>query len=81
MHSFSLFKRAFSDQWRLGKKFYQLFFFQQLAVRSIPILGFIYMTRIVDALTKDDMTSIPSFILQYLIILLILLVWIELNFN
>lgn len=72
MNTVLLFQRALSDQWRLGKKFYQLFFFQQLAVRSIPFLGFIYMTRIVDALTKDDMTSIPSFILQYLIILLIL---------
>lgn len=72
MNTVLLFQRALSDQWRLGKKFYQLFFMQQLAQKSIPFVGFIYMTRIVDALTKNEMESIPSFIVQYLLILLVL---------
>ena len=72
MNTVLLFQRALSDQWRLGKKFYQLFFMQQLAQKSIPFVGFIYMTRIVDALTKNEMDSIPSFIVQYLLILLVL---------
>ena len=70
MANYLVFKRAMSDQWRLGKKYYVLFVLQQIAVKSIPFMGFIYMTRIVDALTKNNIASIPSFIIQYLVILL-----------
>lgn len=72
MDKYLVFKRGLSDQWRLGKKYFLLFVLQQIAVKSIPFMGFIYMTRIVDALMKNDMTSISSFIIQYLMILLVL---------
>lgn len=72
MTNYLVFKRAMNDQWRLGKKYYVLFVLQQMAVKSTPFVGFIYMTRIVDALTKNNMASIPSFIIQYLVILLVL---------
>lgn len=72
MEKVTVFKRAFSDLFTLGKKYYVLVFFQHLASASLPFIGFIYMTQIVNALTKNDMSQIPSFIIQYLGILLIL---------
>ena len=49
MDKYLVFKRGLSDQWRLGKKYFLLFVLQQIAVKSIPFMGFIYMPRIVDA--------------------------------
>lgn len=72
MEKVTVFKRAFNDLFKLGKKYYVLVFFQHLANASLPFIGFIYMTQIVDALTKNDMSRIPSFIIQYLGILLVL---------
>lgn len=72
MEKVKVFKRAFNDLFKLGKKYYVLVFFQHLANASLPFIGFIYMTQIVDALTKNEMSRIPSFIIQYLGILLVL---------
>ena len=72
MEKLTVYKRAFKDLFRVGKTYYVLFFVQSLARYSLPFIGYIYMTQIVDALTRDDMTRIPSLIMQYLVILLVL---------
>lgn len=72
MDKLTVYKRAFKDLFILGKKFYILFFTQSLARFSLPFIGFIYMTLIVDALTRNNMSDIPNLIVQYLTILLIL---------
>lgn len=72
MEKFTVYKRAFKDLFKIGKTYYILFFIQSLARYSLPFIGYIYMTQIVDALTRNDMTRIPSLIVQYLAILLVL---------
>ncbi|PRY75395.1 ABC transporter ATP-binding protein [Alkalibacterium olivapovliticus] len=72
MDKLTVYKRAFKDLFILGKKFYILFFTQSLARFSLPFIGFIYMTLIVDALTRNNMSDIPNLVVQYLSILLIL---------
>lgn len=72
MEKFEVFKRAFGDLLSIGKRYYGLFFLQSLANNSLPFIGFIYMTQIVDALTRNDMEAIPNLIFQYLSILLVL---------
>ena len=72
MGKLTVYKRAFKDLFTIGKTYYVLFFVQSLARYSLPFIGYIYMTQIVDALTRDDMTRIPSLIMQYLVILLVL---------
>lgn len=58
MEKLTVYKRAFKDLFRVGKTYYVLFFVQSLARYSLPFIGYIYMTQIVDALTRDDMTRI-----------------------
>lgn len=72
MGKLTVYKRAFKDLFTIGKTYYVLFFVQSLARYSLPFIGYIYMTQIVDALTRNDMTRIPSLIVQYLAILLVL---------
>lgn len=72
MNKIKIFKRAFKDLFRLGKKYYLLFFIQSLANSSLPFVGFIYMTRIVDALIIGEAEIVPFMIFQYLSILLVL---------
>lgn len=72
MKKLQVFKRAFGDLFKIGKKYYALYFLQALAQFSLPFIGFIYMTRIVDALTRSEMNVIPALIAQYLGILLVL---------
>lgn len=72
MRSIDTFKRAFKDLFKVGRKYYTLFFLQSVAIYSLPFIGFIYMTRIVAALTDNQIPIIPALISQYLIILLVL---------
>lgn len=72
MDKLKIFKRAFGDLIRIGKRYYILFFLQSLANYSLPFIGFIYMTRIIDALSRRNMGVVPSLVFQYLSILLIL---------
>ncbi|GEK90044.1 ATP-binding cassette, subfamily B [Alkalibacterium putridalgicola] len=72
MGTVDTFKRAITDLFVMGKKYYALFFLQSLARYSLPFIGFIYMTRIVAALTNDNWSLLPQYIAQYLIILLFL---------
>lgn len=72
MEKLTVYKRAFKDLFKIGKTYYVLFFIHSLARYSLPFIGYIYMTQIVDALTRNDMTRIPSLIVQYLVILLVL---------
>lgn len=72
MSHIQLFKRSVSDLFSLGKKYYVLFIIQSLASSSSPFIGFIFITRIVAALTNDNMAMLPELIAQYLIILFIL---------
>ena len=72
MKRLAIFKRAFKDLFNIGKRYYTLFFIQSIARSSLPFIGFIYMTLIVDALTRNDLTAIPSLIVQFLSILFVL---------
>jgi ATP-binding cassette subfamily B protein len=72
MGSLKLFRRAFVDLFQLGKGYFLYLFLHSLASKSVPFIGFIYMTRIVDALTNDQLERITTYITQYLILLLIL---------
>lgn len=72
MITIDTFKRAFGDLFKLGKKYYALFFIQSVANYSLPFVGFIYMTRIIASLTDNNLSILPRLIAQYLIILLVL---------
>src|SRR5690554_1015261 len=72
MKKLVIFKRAFKDLFRIGKRYYTLFFIQSMARYSTPFIGFIYMTLIVDALTRNDLHALPSMIGQFLSILFVL---------
>lgn len=72
MERTNFFRRAFSDLFKLGKSYFLCLFFYSLASQSMPFVGFIYMTQIVAALTNNQINSISSYILQYLVILLVL---------
>lgn len=61
-----LFRRAFKDISQLGKKYLYLLLADSIVEKSVPFIGYIYMTRIVDALTRDAIEVVPRLIVQYL---------------
>lgn len=72
MSHIHIYKRAVGDVLKLGKKYYALFFAQSLTNSSSPFIGFIFMTRIIAALTNNNIDLLPELIAQYLFILFIL---------
>ncbi len=66
MNNLHLFKRSTKDLWAIGKKYYTLVFIQKFSSASITFLSFIYMTRIVQALSEQQNNQIVSLIIQYL---------------
>lgn len=72
MKNLHLFKRSTKDLWEIGKKYYILVFIQKFSSASITFLSFIYMTRIVQALSEQQNNQIFSLILQYLVFFSIL---------
>lgn len=67
-----LFKRSTKDLWRMGKKYYILQFIQTLSRTSITFIGFIYMSKIVQVISEQQMDVVFLYIIQYLIIFSIL---------
>ena len=63
-----LFKRSTKDLWSVGKKYYLLLFVQKFSAASITFLSFIYMTRVVQALSNQQTEEIFPLIVQYLVI-------------
>lgn len=72
MRKFRLYIRALSDLYEMGKKYYLLFFIQKSATQSMPFVGYIYMTRIVGALTMNQIDTIWPLIIQFLVISFVL---------
>lgn len=66
MNNLHLFKRSTKDLWAIGKKYYTLVFIQKFSSASITFLSFIYMTRIVQALSEQQNNQIVPLIVQYL---------------
>lgn len=67
MKDLKLFKRALKDMWQAGKTYYILLFVQTLCRSSITFLSFIYMSRIVNALSQLAMEEVSHLLIQYLI--------------
>lgn len=76
MKKYSVYLRAAKDLYRLGKKHYLYYFIKMLAMQSMMFIGFIYMTRIIDALTNNQVGAIRSLVIQFLLISLVLQ-WIQ----
>ena len=68
MGNLYLFKRSTKDLWMIGKKYYILLFIQKLSSASIPFISFVYMTRVVQALTNQQSDEVMSLVIQYLAI-------------
>ena len=68
MENLYLFKRSTKDLWMIGKKYYMLLFIQKLSSASIPFISFVYMTRVVQALTNQKSDEGMSLVIQYLVI-------------
>ncbi|MEY8293107.1 ABC transporter ATP-binding protein [Carnobacteriaceae bacterium 52-44] len=68
MKNLHLFKRSTKDLWTIGKKYYALLFVQKLSSASIPFISFVYMTRVVQALTNQQSDEVISLVIQYLVI-------------
>jgi ATP-binding cassette subfamily B protein len=68
MKHLHLFKRSAKDLWAVGKYYYALVFVQKLSAASITFLSFIYMTRIVQALSHQQSNIIFSLVVEYLVI-------------
>lgn len=66
MTNLKYYKRAIQDMWRVGKIYYALLFLQTLCRSSITFLSFIYMSRIVNALSQAAMDQVASLLIQYL---------------
>lgn len=56
----------------MGKKYYILQFIQTLSRTSITFIGFIYMSKIVQVISEQQMDAVFIYIIQYLIIFSIL---------
>ena len=67
MKDMKLFKRALTDMWQVGKLYYLLIFIQTFCRSSITFLSFIYMSRIVNALSQGEMEQVPHLLISYLI--------------
>lgn len=72
MKSSTLFIRALKDMWQAGKSYYLLLFLQTFCSSSISFLSFIYMSRIVNALSQQATEQIVSLLIQYLSIFAVL---------
>ena len=68
MGNLYLFKRSTKDLWMIGKKYYILLFIQKLSSASILFISFVYMTRVVQALTNQQSDEVMSLVIQYLAI-------------
>lgn len=68
MKNLHLFMRSAKDLWTVGKHYYILVFFQKLSAASITFLSFIYMTRVVQALSNQQNEEVFPLIVQYLVI-------------
>ena len=68
MKHLHLFKRSAKDLWAVGKYYYALVFAQKFSAASITFLSFIYMTRIVQALSNQQHSEVFPLIVQYLVI-------------
>lgn len=72
MKKYKIFLRALKDLYRLGKKHYLYYFIKMLAMQSMMFIGFIYMTRIIDALAHNQLETIRALVIQFLLISLAL---------
>lgn len=66
MTNLNLFKRAVTDMWQVGKRYYALLFMQTLCRSSITFLSFIYMSRIVNTLSQSTGEAVFHLLWQYL---------------
>jgi ATP-binding cassette subfamily B protein len=58
--------RGIKDLWQMGKKYYLLLFIQKLCSASIPFISFIYLTRIVQNISQQQINQVVPLIIQYL---------------
>src|SRR5690625_4683361 len=72
MKHLNLYKRSTKDLWAMGKKYYSLLFLKELSASSITFISFIYMSRIIQMITEQQVRQVFSLITQYLIIFSVL---------
>lgn len=72
MKHLNLYKRSTKDLWAMGKKYYSLLFLKELSASSITFISFIYMSRIIQMITEQQVGQVFSLITQYLIIFSVL---------